>query len=404
MSPARQVRQEADMNLEPQKFFIGLVDFFSILMPGAMLAYLGKDWVAAKLGLPCGFPLNGVEAGVVFFFASYLLGHFAFLFSSALDELVYDPVRAWTDWGQISRHLAGGGDLSGRRRRRFAASDWLFGKGADNAVMQVQRMKARALQGLGAENAVNAFQWSKARLLKELPEGLLAVERFEADSKFFRSFVIVLAALAVFYFFRGRWLAAGLCATAIVPALWRYIDQRFKATQHAYWYIIGLEAMKPPPAAPVPGRDGLTHAGGIVFRRKDAVPHFLLIEASADRSQRVLPKGHIEPGEDPRVTAVREVKEETGHWARVVQWLEDKPLGNHPNAPVVRWFLLELAEEGKDWPKENRQGQWLPLDEAAKTATFRETVALLEAAARHLGSAKSKTGQVQGKPRAQSSL
>jgi len=31
------------MNFEPQKFFIGLVDFFSILMPGAMLTYLGKD-------------------------------------------------------------------------------------------------------------------------------------------------------------------------------------------------------------------------------------------------------------------------------------------------------------------------------------------------------------------------
>ena len=37
------------MNFEPQKFFISLVDFFSILMPGALLAYLGKDWVGPFL-------------------------------------------------------------------------------------------------------------------------------------------------------------------------------------------------------------------------------------------------------------------------------------------------------------------------------------------------------------------
>jgi len=37
------------MNLEPQKFFIGIVDFFSILMPGAMLAYLARDWAGPYL-------------------------------------------------------------------------------------------------------------------------------------------------------------------------------------------------------------------------------------------------------------------------------------------------------------------------------------------------------------------
>jgi len=31
------------MNFEPQKFFIGQIDFFSILLPGALLTYLLKD-------------------------------------------------------------------------------------------------------------------------------------------------------------------------------------------------------------------------------------------------------------------------------------------------------------------------------------------------------------------------
>ena len=67
------------MNFEPQKFFIGLVDFFSIFMPGALLTYLLKDWVAMRfLGQPAGYPLNATEPAIVFFFASYLLGHAAF--------------------------------------------------------------------------------------------------------------------------------------------------------------------------------------------------------------------------------------------------------------------------------------------------------------------------------------
>ncbi|MDZ4345625.1 MAG: NUDIX domain-containing protein, partial [Candidatus Binatia bacterium] len=261
---------------------------------------------------------------------------------------------------------------------------WLFDKNADNAVMQAQWIKARALQGLAAEGAINAFQWSKTRLTKDLPDGLLAVQRFEADSKFFRSFVVVLGVLTLFYAFQCKWLAAAVCSIGMVPALWRYIDQRFKATQQAYWFVITLEAMKTDPPARATRSDGLTLAGGVVYQRKDKALEFLLVEASNDRSQWVLPKGHIEPGEDPRATAVREVREETGHWARVVRWLEDARLDNEPNAPMVRWFLLEIAEETTKWPEENRQHVWLPSAEAKQRATFPETRALLEKAAEHL--------------------
>jgi len=31
------------MSFEPQKFFVGLIDFFSVLLPGALLTYLIKD-------------------------------------------------------------------------------------------------------------------------------------------------------------------------------------------------------------------------------------------------------------------------------------------------------------------------------------------------------------------------
>ena len=299
----------------------------------------------------------------MFFFASYLLGHAAYLISAILDEWIYDPVRAWTDLGQ-AKHLADGGKLSPLWQRRLAASKLLFGRGADNAVVQAQRIKARTLHRLEAVEAINAFQWCKARLFKDLPEGLLAVERFEAASKFFRSLVVVLVTLVVIYAVRGRWLAAGLCFAGMLPSLWRYIDQRFKGTQQAYWFAIMLEGREAKALAPAPRGDGLTHAGGIVYRPSIGglgdSPDWMLVEASGNRSERVLPKGHIEPEEDPRVTAVREVREETGHWTRVKGWLADDRLGREASAPRVRWFVLERVEEPPRWPREERRWFWNP--------------------------------------------
>ena len=46
------------------------------------------------------------------------------------------------------------------------------------------------------------------------------------------------------------------------------------------------------------------------------------------------PKEH-EPGEAARAAAVRELLEESGHWARIIRWIEDAPAKSEPNAPIV---------------------------------------------------------------------
>jgi 8-oxo-dGTP pyrophosphatase MutT (NUDIX family) len=95
------------------------------------------------------------------------------------------------------------------------------------------------------------------------------------------------------------------------------------------------------------------------------------------RGNRVLglPKGHPEPGETAEQAAAREVREETGLTAELIE-----PLGeveytyerrNRTVAKRVAFFLFRCRDgDLADHDHEIEAARWIPLQEAATTLTF----------------------------------
>jgi ADP-ribose pyrophosphatase YjhB (NUDIX family) len=367
------------MNFEPQKFFIGLMDFFSILLPGALLTYLLMGEVGPVVLGDRYAKLAGAEAWVAFLFASYLFGHLVFLLGSWLDG-IYDWLRDRTLNWQVRQVARRGRLLSWPIR---VCVSLLFKRERNLAVDRAVEIKEQALGALRAKDTINAFQWCKALLNVESPQSLAVVQRFEADSKFFRCFTVVLLVLLAAWPVNDTWPPVGIPVVVVLLllALWRYMEQRYKATNQAYWSVITLTAKdgKIVPEKSGPGAGSPTHAGGVVFRVRRGGAEYLLVEANDDPTQWVLPKGHVEQDERHRETAVREVHEETGVWARIVRDLGDVSYSVNGTVVTTRFFLMQALGRGLRKDKERRH-EWLALPRAVARASYAEIRSLLEAA------------------------
>jgi len=123
-------------------------------------------------------------------------------------------------------------------------------------------------------------------------------------------------------------------------------------------------------------------AGGLVYRRRGGEIAVLLAARRGPTGKLVwtIPKGHVEPGETSEMTAVREVREETGIEAEIEGKLGDVTYWyarrDPEGRPVrifkrVRFFLMR-ARGGRfaDRDAEMDAVRWFSLDEAEQTVAF----------------------------------
>ena len=120
-------------------------------------------------------------------------------------------------------------------------------------------------------------------------------------------------------------------------------------------------------------------AGGVAFRWKDSDPEMVIVSVKP-KLRWQLPKGIVDPGESPEVTAVREVKEEGGveterlalietieYWYRSVK--NGRPVRFHK---FVHFYLMEYRSgDVSNHDHEVEEARWVSFDEAVELLEFK---------------------------------
>src|SRR4051794_19681765 len=117
-------------------------------------------------------------------------------------------------------------------------------------------------------------------------------------------------------------------------------------------------------------------AGGVVVREGECIAIVPTRRAADGSKVLALPKGHPDGRESAADAALREIREETGVEARLVEKLGDVRYWYQRDgrriAKVVSFFLFEhvSGDPGGD-PVEVEEARWMPLQEAAEALTYR---------------------------------
>lgn len=129
-------------------------------------------------------------------------------------------------------------------------------------------------------------------------------------------------------------------------------------------------------------------AGGVAFRSRDSQPEIAIVSVKP-KLRWQLPKGIVDPGETPQVTAVREVMEEAGietdliklietieYWYRSLKY--GKPVRYHK---FVHFYLLEYKSgDVANHDHEVEESRWVSFDEALEMLDFKSERDVVEKA------------------------
>jgi hypothetical protein len=189
------------MDYKPSDFFIGVIDLFGILVPGAVLLFLDGDMLLRAMAFQLGpDPATQWAASLV---GSYVLGHF----------------------------LLGIGVPLNKTLEMFRPA------GSDPFYKEVR--ESIGLPGKIEHTRANAFYRAYAYVRLHSPDALADIERQMADYKLFRGLTLVFALDCAFTLAREvvdvrRLLAAGILLVLAALRFWFLLGWTYRITFEYY--------------------------------------------------------------------------------------------------------------------------------------------------------------------------
>ena len=193
--------------------YIGAFDFFAILLPGAIATVIFAPYFTAQIkGTLIGQFDTEIARWATFLSTAYLVGHLVFLIGSRLDPLFHK-------WREIYLPRGEGCPYTCATLIR------------DSVLSKEERL------------AVNTYQWARSVLMEKFPKAAQDINRLEADSKFFRSLLVVCVIVLFGFLIKGDFLVSLILSVLSVGCVIKYGQRRLKSEKQAYTHIISLNSL-----------------------------------------------------------------------------------------------------------------------------------------------------------------
>jgi hypothetical protein len=198
------------MNFKPNEFFIGLLDFFAVLVPGLIFTFLFEKQISACL--PGTIVISdSLPFWIAAFIIAYIVGQFIYGISALLDDLIYAPLRPL-----------------------------IFPESKDHAYKAADKIRLSIFET--GKAPIQTFKWCKAIVEIEVPEIAMNISKLEAEQKFFRSFFVVSFTYFFYLIFSNENQNSNCIIWGILgfASLVYYFQRRFKCTKTVCEALITL--------------------------------------------------------------------------------------------------------------------------------------------------------------------
>lgn len=249
------------MNFKPNEFFLGIVEFIVIILPGALfvtvlLVIESKHNINSIRDLYQNIPEKELRTGfwVAFAFSSFGFGYFLSSIASGLDQ-IYDIVRnqIYPNIEKLKEEYDKTSEAGGKQKFEDFSNKYL-----NNSLRKVLHflfefeLKIKIDKSFSEANKIflqqhpsviiasNTYKWACSLLEAKYPLISEQSNKIMAASKFFRSLVIVALFIFVFQLLNLISIPFWISIFLALLSFREYVVQRQKSTQFTYRSIVTL--------------------------------------------------------------------------------------------------------------------------------------------------------------------